>query len=236
MRKSFIGIGLSLILLTGCVSIPKETITLSQTIGTDLQTLRQSHKRTIQLYYNEIRKDIESFLNEKYAPYLIHYALRNEIEKGINDSTSLHFLIRKAGESKNMNDSEEALAAMSEFQEAANAKVAEKKAELLNPLEKQEKEVINKVDFSYQKTINANNALTAYLSSAHKIKETQDNILSKIGLKEERDSITNGLVKLSNYIEKVTQKAKQIDIKSDEATQKIKDTFNEFKELTNTKL
>ena len=54
MKIRILCLCLSLGFIASCVSIPKETIVLSKSIGTDLQILHDSHKNAVQLYYKNI--------------------------------------------------------------------------------------------------------------------------------------------------------------------------------------
>ena len=122
---------------------------------------------------------------------------------------------------------------MTEFIEAANYQIELKKAELLNPTKEQERETINTIDRSYQNTIYANATLTAYLTSAHKVKDAQDEALSLVGIADGTNSITNNLVGLSNFVDTITQEAKRIDVQSDKANEQINAIINKIKEQTN---
>lgn len=52
MNNKILVVIFSALLLVSCASIPKETVTLSKTIGSDLQILHDSHRNMVQLYYN----------------------------------------------------------------------------------------------------------------------------------------------------------------------------------------
>lgn len=121
---------------------------------------------------------------------------------------------------------------MLEFQEAANQQINAKRNELLFPILEQEREILNAIDQSYQNTIYANTTLTAYLVSVQKIKESQNEALSIVGLNGLDTTVTNRLVELSGFVDMALEKGEQIDIKSNEAQQQIEDIVNKIKELT----
>ena len=121
---------------------------------------------------------------------------------------------------------------MVEFQEAANQQINAKRNELLFPILEQEREILNAIDQSYQNTIYANTTLTAYLVSVQKIKESQNEALSIVGLNGLDTTVTNRLVELSGFVDMALEKGEQIDIKSNEAQQQIEDIVNKIKELT----
>lgn len=233
MKGKILGIIFSLLLMMSCASIPKETVTLSQTIGSDLQILHNSHRNMVQLYYHSIKVNINTFIDDVYAPFVIHHVLQSELEKYRNDESSLYSVIANAGKIGDKNETQEALSIMLEFQEAANSQITTKRNELLDPILNQEKEILNAIDQSYQNTIYANATLTAYLTSIHKVKKSQNEALSIIGLSGMDTSVTNRLVELSGLVDMALQKGEKIDIKSDEAYQQIEDIVNKIKELTN---
>jgi hypothetical protein len=79
--KSRIVITLAIIcLLNSCVSVPKETVQLSRVIGTDLTVLQNSHTTMVELFYNEIINNINAFIEEVYAPFIINYVLKGELK------------------------------------------------------------------------------------------------------------------------------------------------------------
>ena len=121
---------------------------------------------------------------------------------------------------------------MLEFQEAANQQINAKRNELLFPILEQEREILNAIDQSYQNTIYANTTLTAYLVSVQKIKKSQNEALSIVGLNGLDTTVTNRLVELSGFVDVALEKGEQIDIKSNEAQQQIEDIVNKIKELT----
>lgn len=91
MKIKIIGISIALtILISACVSIPKETVTLSQTLGKDLQILHNSHRNMVQLYYGKIKDNIYVFIDEVYAPYIINSMLNAELQSYKSGNPSLY--------------------------------------------------------------------------------------------------------------------------------------------------
>lgn len=233
MKIKILGFVVFSLLMASCASIPKETIILSKTIGTDIQTMHDSHRNIVQLYYSCIRANINTFIDDIYSPFIIHHVLESELEKYKKCESSLYGIIELAGKTGGKDETEEALNVMMEFQEAANREITMKKDELLSPILNQEREILSIIDQSYQNTIYANTTLTAYLVSANKVKESQSEALSIVGFKGVDTTVTNKLVELSAFIDIALEKGEKIDIKSDEARQQIEDIVNKIKELTN---
>lgn len=233
MNNKLFGIILFSSLIASCVSIPKETVTLSETIGADLKVLHDSHRSMVQLYYNGIRYKVNAFIDDVYSPFVIHHVLESELIKYRKGESSIYSIIEIAGKTEDKSESEEAMNVMLEFQEAAIKRINTKRNELLFPILNQETEILTAIDQSYQNTLLANSALTAYLVSVRKVKEGQNEALSIIGLNGIDTTITNRLLQLSESVNKAVEKGEMIDLKSNEAQQQIEDLINKIKDLTN---
>lgn len=233
MNNKILTVIFSSLLLVSCASIPKETVILSKTIGSDLQILHDSHRNMVQLYYDGIKLNINTFIDDVYAPFVIHHVLEVELNKYKGGESSIYGIIENAEKKGGKDETEEALNIMLEFQEAANQQINEKKNELLSPILQQEREILSAIDQSYQNTIYANTTLTTYLVSVRKINESQNEALSIVGLNGLDTTVTNRLVELSGFIDMVLEKGEKINIKSNEAQQQIEDIVNKIKELTN---
>lgn len=233
MSNKILAIIFSSLLMVSCASIPRETVTLSKTIGADLQVLHDSHRNMVQLYYSGIKANINTFIDDVYAPFVIHHVLESELNKHKDGESSIYGIIEQAGKTGRRSETEEALNVMLEFQEEANKQINTKRNELLSPILYQESEILSTIDQSYQNTIYANATLTAYLVSARKVKESQNEALGIVSLNGLDTTVTNRLVELSGYVDMALEKGEKIDVKSNEAQQQIEDIVNKIKELTN---
>ncbi|WP_430822774.1 hypothetical protein [Carboxylicivirga sp. N1Y90] len=233
MKFKFIAPLILTILFTACISIPKETVDLSQVLGKDLVALHQSHRNVVEMYYRQIKNDINEFVDEVYSPFVIHYVLKIELQKYQKGEPSLYTSIENAGKSGGKAETDEALATMLEFQEAANAQITAKRNELLKPIIKQEKEVIGHINQSYENAIRANSTITNYLISVRKVKESQQDALNIVGLEGADTLVTNSLVQVSELVSDAVEKGKEIDIKSDDAYSKLEEISNQIKKITN---
>jgi hypothetical protein len=185
------------------------------------------------MYYGKIKTDISTFIDEVYAPYVVHHVLQAELDKHKNGESSLYGFIETAGKTWGRHEMEEALNVVMEFQEAANAQITAKRNELLQPILVQEREVLNAIDLSYQNTIYANSTLTAYLTSLRKVRESQSEVLSAASLEGLDVSVTDKLVKLSELVDTALKQGDRIDVKADAAYQQIGNIINKIKEITN---
>jgi hypothetical protein len=222
--------------LNSCVSIPKETVQLSKAIGEDLKTLQSSHIAMVDLFYIEITRNINSFIADVYAPYIIHYVLKKEKENYNNQKQSIFGAIENAGkDTAGKTETDEAFNEMTDFLTFANTTIKKKRDELLNPIQKQQDSIIREINRSYKNTMYANSAIINYLESALKVKESQKQVLSIVGLKGKDEELNNTLLKVSSYTKSLLEKGKEIDIKSDKAKDQMKILLNEIKTTINKK-
>ena len=227
--KKLLSFALPLFLLTSCAVIPRETVDLSQRIGSDITVLHTSHRNMVQLYYGKIKDNINAFVDDVYSPYIIHYVLQSELEAYKQGSPSIYSSIENAGTKGGKEYTEQALTDMTDFCSAATSQINKKRKELLEPVIQQEQQLLSTIDASYQNTLNASATLTAYLSSARKTKESQDKALSAMGLEGLNDEVTSHLVELSDNLDELLRKSKKIDVESTGAAQKIEEMINKYK-------
>ena len=221
--------------IISCISIPKEAVTLSQTLGSDLKVLQNSHKNLVHLYYGKIKTDIDSFIEQVYAPYIIHYTLKTDLSNYKSCNESLFGAIKLAVEKDGEKEAKDAMQFMLEFQDAIRADIEKERKELLDPIVKQESELISAINQSYNQIINANSTITEYLVSVRKIKDTQEKVLSLAGIEDLDTLITNSLVKVSEEVNSAVKIGKKIDIKSYNALEQLNKVKNQIKEITNKK-
>ena len=72
--------------------------------------------------------------------------------------------------------------------------IDQQKESLLNPIEIQEKELLNKINRSYENVLLANTSITNYFKSVRKLKETQQEVVSLVGLSDADTTVINTLM------------------------------------------
>jgi hypothetical protein len=232
MKKTFsILIILSFTILS-CVSIPKQTVILSKTLGNDLEVLHNSHRNMANIYFEEIKNNINTFVDEVYSPFVIHYVLKAELKKSKNGNESLYSAIEQAGKTGGKKEIDEALNVMQEFQEAALAQIKFKRNELLAPILIQEREVLGSINQSYENAVYANATVTGYLESVRKVKEAQKEALALVGLKDADVKMISTLLKISHGVNDAIEIGKKIDLESDDAYEQLEKVSNQIKNLT----
>jgi hypothetical protein len=182
--------------LSSCSSIPKETVELSKVLGNDIKILQNSHKTTVKLFYDKVIENINAFIDDIYSPFIIHYALKDQLQKYKKKEESIYGVIESAGINGEETETEtdNALNIMIEFLEDAYTQVEKKRIELLNPIINEKNKILTNINDSYENTIYANSTITGYLESIRKVKESQQEALSIIGLKGKDEELNNVLL------------------------------------------
>ena len=232
MKIKFIIFVITTTLITSCASVPKETVLLSQTLGKDLKILHNSHRNIVQLYYKKIKDNINVFVDEVYSPYIINYMLKTEMQGYKNGEQSLYKAIADGGKLATSSATENAMGYMQDFLEIVKLQIEEKKESLLPPLETEERELLNKINQSYENVLLANASITNYLKSIQKLKETQQEVLSMVGLSVADTTVINSLMTVSEKVNEAVKAGKKIDAESDKALEEIEKVTNKIKQLT----
>ncbi|MCT4646349.1 MAG: hypothetical protein N4A74_15280 [Carboxylicivirga sp.] len=220
------------LLLSGCASIPPESVQLSATLGNDLQSLHKSHRAFVILHYGKMKEQINQFVDDVYAPYAISQSLKIEMEEFNVGNESLPGLIKEASEGNNV-ATKEVLLYMQDFLEITNEEIEAMRMELLQPVRQQERELLIKVDNAYSNAIQANATLTAHLKSIRKVKESQAEALQLIGLNNVHETITEYALKASGIVDEATQTAKKVDATSDEVLEKVDEIKEKLQTIKN---
>lgn len=77
----------------------------------------------VQLYYNRIKLNVNTFIDDVYATFVIHHVLEAELNQHIRGESSIYGIIENAGKTGGKAETKEALNVMLEFQEAANQQI-----------------------------------------------------------------------------------------------------------------
>lgn len=220
--------------LSSCVSVPKESVTLSETLGSDLKVLKKSHLNTINLYYDNLETKINTFIDNVYAPFIIQYVLEREFESFESNQASLITFLNEASKPEaTQEDTEKAFKEIKDFHNLMSQQILSKRRELLEPIQSQRNEILKTINSSYDNAIYANSSLTAYLESASSVKNTQKETLKLIGLEGTDEYVNDALLNTSDILNDVIQKGRDIDEKSDDAQTKINDLIKKIKAITN---
>jgi hypothetical protein len=237
MKIKFIIFVITATLISSCASVPKETVLLSQTLGKDLKILHNSHRNIVQLYYKKIKDNINVFVEEVYTPYNINYRLNKELQDYKNGDYSLYGLMLPKPQGSivkldTLQVNKELINYMEDILFIVKSDIEDYRAELLSPIETEERELLNKINQSYENVLLANASITNYLKSIQKLKETQQEVLSMVGLSGADTTVINSLVTVSEKVNEAVKAGKKINIESDNALEEIEKVAKQIKTIT----
>ncbi|QSE98654.1 hypothetical protein [Fulvivirga lutea] len=219
-----------IILISSCAKVPQQAVDLSATVGKDLVTVYQSHKATANLLFSRMKDDVNDFVDNVYAPYQIGKLLEQDYADFTSgDPESLvSFIHTAANNSSDAQGKKRALEAMNFFVTYVQSDIEGYRKELLAPINKQEKEVLQAIDKSYNQIIYAHSIVTAHIASVRKVHESQEEILNLFGIEDLRSKSADKLNAASEKLSELLDKVDQSDIQNAEAKFKeVKDKINE---------
>lgn len=219
--------------LSACAQVPKQAVELSATVGRDIAQVYQSHKEIATLLYERIKRDVNKFVDNVYAPYQIKRQLKddyNDFKSGNEDSlfAVLNYAVNHPDDSQAQLNT---LAYMEIFLEVVRGDIESFRQEQLSLVITQEQKLLSAIDRSYNQIHYANSIVTGHLSSITKVYDAQDQILREFGIEGLRKDIGETLAETSRKVSKYTDQAKKIDEKLDETEKKIKDWKTKFHNL-----
>lgn len=171
-------------LVSGCASVPRESVELSYTLGQDLEALHQSHRDLIVRYFDALRSQINSAIDQIFIPTYI------------NDFVTSGKLIQHA-----QNQRADLIEAWARI---AVKRIDRERRERLQPLYESERELLASVNDAFDKAVRANATITAQLSSVVKTQHAQDELLESVKLKDLRGKIHDALADASIKAGKIT--------------------------------
>jgi hypothetical protein len=218
-------------LITSCAVVPKESVELSATVGRDVVNVYQAHKELSTILFNRMKKDVNTFVDDVYAPYQIGKLL----ELDFADANSGKFesmtgsIIDAAKNSSDFTKQKQAIGFMKDFVSVVYEEVETYRKILLAPIEEQELEVMAAIDRSYNQIIYANSIVTGHLASVRKVHDAQEDILNKFGVENLRTETTQKLSDYSEGINKILKDVKKVDV--DDVEKQMTEVKTQFDKL-----
>lgn len=162
--------------LFSCASIPKEAPVLSEKLGEEINNLEGSHIRLVESFFELKRKNLRTFLEEKWLPqYAERFFAKPEIQQMWEQVSAtgaeedrLMFLLVTAPE--------------------LQADINHQYQQTIEPLNQLERTLKNALHEKYRNARSINNTLTSFLVSAAKVDENRQRYLNMAGLTEDKIS------------------------------------------------
>jgi hypothetical protein len=157
----------------GCATVPKESVTLSATVGRDLQEMQRSHLALVDLYFNGLIEDINRFIDDVYLPYQIKMTLSDEFWK----EEMLSAIELASLDNSDSEIQKESFQKIQIFIQSIQSEVEYYRNLKLSPIEAQYEEIVHSINTSYEQIHYANSIVTGHLASVVKVHDTQNELL-----------------------------------------------------------
>lgn len=230
MKKILLLITIS-VLSASCASVPKESVELSATVGRDVVVAYDAHKALAVILFARMKKDVNTFVDDTYAPYQIGKLLESDFA----DANSGEFqsmtgsLIDAAKNSDDFEKQKQALEFTKDFISVVYEEIEDYRKILLAPIEKQEMEVMRAIDRSYNQIIYANSIVTGHLASVRKVHDAQEDILNKFGVENLRADTAQKLSEYSVGVDKILKEVQKVDV--DDVEKQMTEVKTQFDKL-----
>ena len=207
MKKPLLsaGIILSLVVLGGCASVPKESVELSATVGRDVVVVHKANRALAEALFDRLEADVNRFVDRVYAPYLIGGLLTKELSDFQENKEGLMRAINDAAhQAHNTELQQTALGTMDVFVATARERIEDFRNEQLAPVRAQRARVLDGIERAYTQIEYANGIVMGYLASVVKVHDAQAQILDAIGLEGFDEKAATKLARASEQIEGLT--------------------------------
>lgn len=218
--KIVVTLASSMVLLAGCASVPPETVELSHAIGQDMEELHRSHRALAVLQFGQAKDRVNIFIDATYRPALIA-TTASEADLVSNIEVLLD------------RDPGRLPAYLSRFLSAVDPLVEAKRAELLEPIELQERQLLAEIDAAHSQVRAANAVISGHLASIRSVHDAQSQALEAVGLSDMRERIASTAADVSDRISNLNRRGLEISSSIDDAATRIEslnaaitETFN----------
>lgn len=241
-------------MLAGCISAPKETVELTEIVGRQIAEMESSHEKFVRLYYAKLRNEVDQFMENRWIPQFLNKVVEGKEEGGKQFRAALDKAYKlatldwnQAVRVQGIQDPEvksavvEALkkvaaqeratlgAVLLDFSLAAQKEINDRRRTLIQPIDEQERFVLEQLREGYADLLRGNAAIKAHLESVVKVVSTREQLLQKAGLLEEQKKLVNLAVNLSDGAMKVLGAAKGADQGIQEFLARMKDVKAQLK-------
>jgi hypothetical protein len=236
MRLRFAVVG-TVLVISGCVSAPRETIELAEIVDRQITEMQVSHERFVHLYYNKLRDDIDSFLEEKWIPQFVANVVKGSGENGKQFVADLDIAYRLAtvdwekairiegiedenvknaihGAIEQLTTQEKARLGMVllDFSRGVQEQINERRKSLISPIDQQEAYILDQFRATYTDLQQGTSAIKAHLAAVVNFVNEPDKVLEKLGVLDTQKRIMSTAIRLNKEAMDVLNGAKQAEL------------------------
>lgn len=164
---------LSLIFISGCVSIPPEAPKLSAELGKRISAIEDSNITLLKRFFDQKRRDLDNFIENEWVP-----EFADQVFSNTEVSNAWGIIVSE-------NDKKERLMFLVKIAPRLQAKINEKRLELIQPLDDLERRIETKIRDEYSQARALNNSITSFLLSASKVAENRNRYLETVDVTDD---------------------------------------------------
>jgi len=208
----------SILLVASCAQVPKESAELSVTLGRDISSMRSAHLALFDMYANQLIQDINSFIDQVYAPYQIREIFNDSLWKA-----EILQIVQDAADESSGDSTTEAFEKLEILIASISEEVEAYRRSKLLPLQDRLRSTRSEIEQGYQQLHVANAVVTGHLRSVARVHDLQSDILAKASIPDIRQTFGEATSDFSSTISELTIKASKGEEKFSELVEK----FNE---------
>jgi hypothetical protein len=202
-----------------CTTIPQQAPQLSEELGTKINSLEKSHLTLLHAYFDQKRAEVDRFIDDVWVPeFASNFFSNAEIQEAWD-----HIVQSK--------DTKERLDFLLAATPPLQAKITQKRQELIKPLDDLEHQVEAAVREEFELARSANNTITSFLATTAKIDENRQRYMKMLNISEDKissvisetDEVLAKLVAKTEGIPGKMEDLKKYETQADEYREKLKD-------------
>jgi hypothetical protein len=193
-----------------CISVPKETVTLSEKMLEETATLQTAHEAVTSRFYAGLRQQVDDFLTNVWIPSFLSKAVQNaQVQQRMGDAVtaaniSSADITAKINADTTLTTAEKTVIAnaltkaavggraqlgqvMIDFGTEATRQIAKQRKAMVDPIDQQEQLALDNIRQSYAQLQAEQAAIKGYLASAVNVREQEDEALQRLGILKQRD-------------------------------------------------
>ena len=168
-----IAVGVIMVLMVGCATIPHEAPELSVELGNRINAIQEANLTLLHRFFDLKRGDIDRFIQNEWVPTFAEEIFSDPRMKKTWDTI--------VAENKPSDRLKFLVTTGPKLQERIN----KKRTELINPLDDLERRIEQEIRDEYEQARAINNSITSFLLSASKVTENRNRYLEMAGVTDE---------------------------------------------------
>ncbi|WP_157600121.1 hypothetical protein [Saccharospirillum impatiens] len=198
--------------LSGCASVPSEVVELSYTVGQDIREIEQSYDALITFKFDAMRQDRLNYLDNEWVPaYLDEF-----VEEGRLVDIAQGDIVWSESDEMFVNptpglEQRQLLDTVLVWSRTAIEEIEGKRAELIGPLDDQERLVRAEAAAAFDQIRSANAHVTAHLNSLKKVRDVQNQALDLLDSRGRVADLNERIIGISEWAEESLEEIRKAD-------------------------